>query len=244
MKDLECEHNMGLKYIHTKNVIEVINNISESMDLLEDEKQILKVIALFHDIGRFPQFYEYKTFDDKVSVNHALLSIEVINKNNLLNDVSNDVKEVIIKPIEYHNMKTIPEDVNDDRILKFSKMIRDADKVDIYRIVAETFQTIPLNKAIAQNLPDDPYISEKIYANIINNRFVDKTDMQTVNDYKLFIMQWIYDLNFKKSIEIVKDKHYLKILFDTINYEDDVTYKMAKDVYEKIEDYISKVTLN
>ena len=41
---------------------------------------LAKTAALFHDIGRFPQWKHYSTFVDSVSEDHALLGLEVLSR--------------------------------------------------------------------------------------------------------------------------------------------------------------------
>ena len=39
---------------------------------------VAEAIALFHDVGRFPQYARYKTFRDSISTNHAALGASVL----------------------------------------------------------------------------------------------------------------------------------------------------------------------
>jgi hypothetical protein len=72
--DIEDQKNISLKEHHTERVCENIVEISKRLSLDGHSTMLAEAIALFHDIGRFPQYARYKTFRDSVSVNHGLLT--------------------------------------------------------------------------------------------------------------------------------------------------------------------------
>ena len=43
--------------------------------------RIAEAVALLHDVGRFEQYKRYGTFNDRKSVNHAALGVEIMKKN-------------------------------------------------------------------------------------------------------------------------------------------------------------------
>ena len=58
--------------------------IGKELNLKEKDLILAQTMALLHDIGRFEQYAKYRTFVDKDSVNHAELSVKVIDSNNIL----------------------------------------------------------------------------------------------------------------------------------------------------------------
>ena len=46
---------------------------------------LAEIMALFHDIGRFEQYKQYRTFSDYRSEDHAALGVKVIKANRILN---------------------------------------------------------------------------------------------------------------------------------------------------------------
>ena len=82
------------KIEHCKRVNKLSVEIAQKLDLSAEEVYLISISSLFHDIGRFKQFYEYNTYNDSISCNHELLSIEILEQENVLN-VKKDIKPFI-----------------------------------------------------------------------------------------------------------------------------------------------------
>src|SRR4030042_6102679 len=128
--------NLNLKYEHTRRVCREMQFLTDELGLTKNQKVIAEAIALFHDIGRFKQFIKYGMYDDAKTVNHSLLGLEVLKEEKVLEDVDKDERELIEKAIEYHGIKQLPDNLNGDCLL-LSKLIRDADKLDIFYVAPE-----------------------------------------------------------------------------------------------------------
>ena len=176
---------------------------------------VAKTIGLLHDIGRFEQFESYQTFRDVDSVDHAALACEVINRNQLLDSLSNTESDQIHYAIAHHNKKEIPatESIEKDRYLK---MIRDADKLDIWRVVCHHYQSEDGHEAIGLDLPDLPEISANVAKMVCDGELVHMHELKTLNDFKLLQMGWVYDLNFPWSHQAAYDRGYLQTIVETL----------------------------
>jgi hypothetical protein len=138
--DSTINDNIEMKIEHTAKVCENILLLAKSENVSEEGCRLAETIALFHDLGRFEQFTRYKTFNDFNSENHALLGIKILNRIGILTRLSPDEKNLILKAVEYHNLKKIPIYAVDSKdLLFYLKLIRDADKLDIFRIICENY---------------------------------------------------------------------------------------------------------
>ncbi len=72
----EDQQNISIKEEHTRNVCGNIVQIAQGLSLDGTGIALAEAIALYHDIGRFPQYQKFKTFKDSISVNHAALGAE------------------------------------------------------------------------------------------------------------------------------------------------------------------------
>ncbi len=227
--------NIELKVFHTHKVNKSIISIAKSIALSESDMFLARTIALLHDIGRFKQMEKYGTFVDLHSENHAELGVRILTEEKILEHIDSNEKSLILKAINYHNRATLPE--NEDReVLLFSKLIRDADKVDIYRVTIEYYENkekLGQNKAIELGLPDDPFISKEVVNEVINGGVVTAQHVNTLNDFKILKMGWIFDLNFKQSIKLVQNEDYITRLYNTIIECDE-----REIVYHKVAKYI------
>jgi HD superfamily phosphohydrolase YqeK len=213
-QDLQIQCNIDLKYEHILRVRDVIIEIAISEGLANDQVRLASVMGLFHDIGRFIQFTKYRTFADNKSENHALLGIHELKKNKILDILKNDDRNLILTAIANHNRKEILPETN-GKALFYSKLLRDADKIDIWRVVIDYYETpeAGLNRALQLDLLDTPTYSFEILQEVENGSIIRMEDLSTLNDFKLLQAAWIFDLNYIRSFEIVKQRRYIERLF-------------------------------
>lgn len=215
--DYESQRNLDLKREHTERVSREIILIGNQIALKEDELNLAEIIALFHDIGRFEQYRKYRTFSDQRSENHAELGIDVLEKHKVLSVFDKKIQRLIICSIRYHNRPTLPGNET-KTCLFYSKLIRDADKLDIWKVVTDYYHrnNNEKNVALELELPDTPGISEEVYDAMMKGRIVEMKHVRNLNDIKLLQAGWIYDINFKPTFEAVKSRRYIELLRDAL----------------------------
>ncbi len=212
----EFEKYFFYKKIHTDHVGRIIVDISQSLYLNETERMLAELIAFLHDIGRFEQFARYQTFSDANSVNHGQLGVDVIKSHHLLSDLDTNSRNIVLKSVLYHNRFSLPDD-EDDRVLFYSKLVRDADKLDIYRLFVDYYHNKCYNdNTIVHGLNDDGRVSTKICYELLNKKMPNKMAVRTLNDFKLLQISWIFDLNYQRTFQLLCEKDYLRQLFDTL----------------------------
>jgi len=107
-----------------------------------------------------------------------------------------------------HNKIKITKEY-DDYTLKFIKLIRDADKLDIFRVYFKYYKgnmTMPGYEPILE-------ISDDVVECIENEQVVDYNKLKTVLDFKCIQFSWIYDINYPKTLELIKEKDYIRKLY-------------------------------
>ena len=122
-----------VKIEHIQRVAKNANDIAENLKLTREDIDLAWLIGLLHDIGRFEQVRLYHTFNDGKSVNHAEIGTKILFKNGLIREFIEDKQydEIIKIAILNHNRPAIETGLTERQLLH-SKIIRDADKVDIY----------------------------------------------------------------------------------------------------------------
>ncbi len=113
----EFNEAINIKTQHTIRVCKEIEKIAQHLNLPPDKINIAKIIALLHDTGRFEQFKKYGIYSDSKSENHALLGIQIIKKEHVLEIFDKPIQELIIKTIGYHNHAKLPNDESKSCIL-------------------------------------------------------------------------------------------------------------------------------
>jgi len=200
-QDQENDWSIQLKEKHSWKVREEIMLISQRLNVSEDDILIAEVLGLFHDVGRFYQYQKYKTFRDDLSEDHAKIGARIVTNSHILGDLTEAEKNVITKGILYHNIHTLPEDT-DPRCLFFCKLLRDADKLDIWRVIINYYyeeqdHNYKYHKAVLElGLPDTPGYSDKVLDDLYSGQTPRSNTIKNLNDFKLFQIGWVYDINF------------------------------------------------
>lgn len=210
----KMDRNILLKMEHTFRVCGEIREIGLSLGLAGNDLRLAEAAALFHDVGRFPQYSRYKTFSDLRSCDHAALSVQVLRDEGVLEDLDPRERDLIVKAVSYHNRASIPEDESDDRCLFFSKLLRDADKLDVWALLLDYYHRRAVqgyrNEALELDLPDGPGISEEVCRALLAGEIVKVKDLRSQNDFKLLQASWIFDLNHRPALVAVRDRAYLE----------------------------------
>lgn len=234
--DLELREAVLLKVEHTRRVCSEMKELCESISLTDPLLFEAKIIALLHDLGRFKQFELYKTFQDRKSVSHSKLAIEVIDQYQLLKDLPASYQENIKTAVLHHNAKSVPSGLTDDQNT-LCQLIRDADKLDIFYMVAEHYRNPnEMQKEIMETgLPDLPTISAEICQSVFEGKIGDFSHIRCINDFKLIQLGWVYDFNITRSFQIIKERGHFDVIKSQLPYLPEV-----KRAVEKAEEYLKK----
>jgi putative nucleotidyltransferase with HDIG domain len=206
----EDQKNISLKEEHTFNVCKNMTEITRELGLNDKDMLVAEVIALFHDIGRFPQYAKYKTFRDRKSVNHGFLGAETLLQNEILKDLPVDEQESIVKAVRFHNAFSVPKSERED-IAFFIKLIKDADKLDIWRIFLEYYDAPEEERAsaVGLGLHDTAGYSEEVLSRILKGQMATLSQIKSLNDFKLVHLSWVYDLNYRPSFRLLSKRAYI-----------------------------------
>lgn len=210
-------NNIKLKEEHTTWVCKDIVMLGEALHLAADDILLAETMALFHDIGRFRQYVTYGTFKDSSSENHAGLGLRELDGHRVLSVCSDTEQMLITKAIGYHNVRVLPED-EDERCLFFARLLRDADKLDIWRVFIDYYdrRDEEPDSTIVLGLPNNETCSPAIVNCLQEQRTADLKDMATLNDFKLLQISWVFDLNFKPTFRAVQDRRYIEKIAATL----------------------------
>ena len=194
---------IAYKYNHSYRTVHQAEEIARSINLSEEDKELASLIALLHDIARFKQWTEYKTFDDHKSFDHGDEAIKILFDEKEIEKYNVDKKDydIIKKANKYHNKLEYNEEELNEKEKLHAKIIRDADKIDIIY----SFSTQRLLEIKSDGSP----ISDKVSEKIKNHKLVNKEDIVTKNDRVIMELALVYDLNFKYSLEKVYKENYL-----------------------------------
>jgi len=204
--DGKLEYALAAKYAHTAEVCEITEKIVAGENRFSPrEILIFRLCALFHDISRFEQYAKFKTFLDPRSFDHGKRSADLIDELGLVPELHAEDRACIIDAVRVHNKFAIPADFPSDH-LAAAKMVRDADKLSILRLILRFFAGDSSDPTIRLDLPDAPGWTPSILDTALQGKCVVYTDMKCINDFKLGLFAWSCDINYRASAALALDE--------------------------------------
>jgi hypothetical protein len=61
-------------------------------------------------------------------------------------------------------------------------------------------------------------------------------DLETLDDFKLLQLAWVYDLNFPRTFEIVKERKYLEKIRQALPKDS----RRVAEIYKHVQDYLER----
>lgn len=215
-EDYDAENpKIALKIRHTYRVADLSDRIAGSLGLSEEDRDLAWLIGMLHDVGRFEQVRRYHTFVDSKSVNHAHLSADLLFGEGLIRRFLPEEAEsesLIETAIRLHNAYYLPEDLS-DRERVFCQVIRDADKVDILRVMVETPFSDLFRASMEEFLRSE--ISDEVYRDAVSGRTVNRKNSRTTMDYRVGHIALVFGLVYPESRRLVREQGFLRQLLET-----------------------------
>jgi len=216
----EDRDNIDLKHDHTMAVLAEAEMILAGLEEKPAPELALcaRTAALFHDFGRFAQYQRYKTFSDPKSINHGFLGSREIARTGALNGMPGQYKKLVRGVVVMHNRRFVPHGL-DPRLDFLVRLVRDADKLDIFKVVFAHFfmPNGDINEVVTMHLKNEPSCyTPEILEEALAGTLVDYTRMHWINDFKLLVLSWVHDLNFGVSKRAFKDRNYVGRVLDSM----------------------------
>jgi putative nucleotidyltransferase with HDIG domain len=200
-----------LKEHHTRRVLDEIRALCESENVSGDDARLAETAALLHDVGRLEQYVEHRGVVDMHSEDHGRLGIEVLKRENVLADLDEETRDLIFRVISYHNKAKPPEDET-ARCLLLTRLLRDADKLDILGLMIRDYENPEdeVAELITLGLPDSPEVSPEVIADLDAGSIVLAEHLKTFTDFRLLLMGWVHDIHFTRTFEQFAERRYLE----------------------------------
>lgn len=197
---------LRIKVEHSRRVADIMEGLARGMGLPEGEALAAQALGLLHDVGRFSQYAEFHTISDRDSINHGARGFEVLERLQPLRNCAPTDRARIAAGVRHHNERHVPERLVPDELF-FVKLIRDADKLDIFRTLFEAWETGELSRCpeLVMNVPMDGPPHPAAVADLRAGRTVAYAHIQSLADFFLVLLSWVYDLNFQASYRRLAD---------------------------------------
>lgn len=258
------DEKIKLKIEHTYRVAGLCQRIAESLGLSEPDVDIAWLLGMLHDIGRFEQIRRFGTFNDAQSVDHAEFGADLLFKEGLIRKFAegyyeecelarsgNEEAEQIIKNNEHHNKDTgllemairqhnkyrVKEDLT-ERQRMFCDILRDADKVDIFKVNADIPMEI-IYDVTTEELKNG-VITKEVLESFYKKETVLKSVRRSAVDHIVGHISLLFELVYKESYRQAKEQGYVYKLLD---FKSDVPEVNAEfdDMRKYVDEFLMEI---
>lgn len=236
--NIENPH-IAKKVAHTYRTVNVAETIAKELQLDEENIKLASLIALLHDIGRFEQLTNYHTYSDITSIDHGDLGVKILFEDRWIEKFIEDrnYDQIIYLAIKNHNKYKIQEGIKGNELLH-CKIVRDADKTDIFAVLIEDIkegkQILYDYKSIGKQK-----ISKEIRKAYQENKQIDSKYIKTEIDEYINMISFIYDYNFPIGLKIVKENKYIEKMIQAVNIHEQQN-KQFDEILEIANQYIDR----
>ena len=204
---------MALKLFHTRKVVEAAKAIAAGEKFDARTSLVTEAAALLHDTGRYEQLKLYNTFRDSDSVDHAVFSHDIVAERGWLGECgfSKEDAEAVLFAVLVHNRRDIPPE-SDPVKLAAAKAVRDADKLDIFRVLEDQVAKTDWRSDCKAfwNLPTTRPPNPEVVRAIRERRPVEYQNIASLADFVLIQVGWMVSgLEYATSRRICRDRGHL-----------------------------------
>ena len=230
--------NIYLKYKHTGKVAENCERIAKSLNLSENDIDLAWEIGMLHDIGRFEQLRRFDTFIDTESIDHAEFGADLLFKDGLIQQFDDEKEnyELLEKSIRLHSLYRLPDNLS-ERELLFCQVIRDADKIDIYRANYETGLHVIYHVTKEELL--NSKITPEVYQVFCEERAIPRNIRKTIADNLVGHIALTFELVYPESKSMAIEQGYLKKLLET-EFVNPETIELMKQISQRMRRFTEK----
>ena len=211
---------MALKYDHSINVSAHTAAIAHDEGWPPDDCQLAEILGLIHDVGRFPQLATYGTFSDIGSIDHGEYGVLTADREGIFGMLPEDATAILRDGIRHHNARTIPS--LSPRSRMFLRAVRDADKLDIFRVIddAVTHNTITDHPEITLNIDIDGPLNPAALTELERQENVSYANVKSLADFGLTQLSWLYDMHYAYTFHHVRDHRIIDTILTIIPPDD------------------------
>ena len=212
---------IALKIEHTYHVAEACDAVAREQGWSTEDIDLAWLCGLLHDMGRFEQLRRWDTFKDAESMSHAALGVGVLFGENpddapattsIRDFIETDEHDELIRAsIAYHSDFRLPAQL-DERTRRFCDIVRDGDKIDIMRTIADsTVDTI-------LKVDKDTFLASRFstpaLAAFDERRCVARDERDEPADYLVGLICFMFELVYPASRALAREQGDIYRLLD------------------------------
>ena len=212
---------IALKIEHTYHVAKACNAEAREQNWSTEDIDLAWLCGLLHDMGRFEQLRRWDTFKDAESMSHAALGVEVLFGENpadapattsIRDFIETDAHDELVRTsITYHSDFRLPAQL-DSRTRRFCDIVRDGDKIDIMRTIADSAVDTILK--VDEKTFLSSHFSSPTLAAFDEHRCVARDERDEPADYLVGLICFMFELVYPASRALAREQGDIYRLLD------------------------------
>ena len=243
---------IALKIEHTYHVAEACDTVAREQGWSTEDIDLAWLCGLLHDMGRFVQLRRWDTFKDAESMSHAALGVGVLFGENpddapattSIRDFieADEHDELIRASIAYHSDFRLPAQL-DERTRCFCDIVRDGDKIDIMRTIADS--TIDTILKVNEKTFLGSRFSSPTLAAFDEHRCVARDERDEPADYLVGLICFMFELVYPASRALAREQGNIYRLLDAPfgiarPFTDPATQATWKRLKDEMRDWLAR----
>lgn len=220
---IDHDYHIKLKLEHSLRVCKNAKAIIAGEGITGHIANLATLAALFHDIGRFPQYTEFGTFKDAESINHGRLGVLTLRDQKLPHTASQKDLRLIRAATGLHNVKEIRV-TTPQPLATIANIVRDADKIDIFSVILDHLDPEAQSKPVViHSLIQDPQkYSDEVYQTTLAKKIGDYSLLRYSNDFILLLIGWLFVLHHPTSVQLIAERGLIEQAFSILPKDDNI----------------------
>ena len=223
-----------IKRKHSYKVESIGRRLVTEMNWDKDSALLGTAASLLHDTGRFSQFRDYGTLYDAYSADHGELGGKELKLYFPKEFADEEGYKAIIESVRWHNKKKLPDEI-DEIYAPFCKLVRDADKIDVFCLVQDHIERGKVDELLPRHEISNG-LSESVLKEIEGNGYSSYKNVSSLADFLLMQITWLLDINYAASMKMIFELRIVEKITKQLPLN-----KRASDVLDslllKIEEY-------
>ena len=205
--DPDHDYHIRLKLEHSLRVLDNGRTIVGQEGITGRTADLAILAALYHDIGRFPQYARYATYKDADSANHGRLGLLTLRTLDLPQSVPPEDWRLIRAAVGLHNVKQI-NPATPPLLRTMANVTRDADKVDIYAVILDHLSRDDGgHKVIIHSLEEHPTkYTPEVLRTVLSGAICEYSTLRYANDFILLLIGWLFMLEYATSVRLLHER--------------------------------------
>ena len=193
---------LELKRRHSARVGQFARRIARELGWGGWDQAAAEGAGWLHDVGRFPQFARFATFQDHRSLDHGEEGFRLLEAEPFLEAWPPEERPRLASAVRFHNKRDVPPSCPELH-RPLTLLIRDADKLDVFEVVQDAIDEGRIGEILSGVSLDAPPSPEFLAELQHGQTSVAYRHLYSLADFLLLQLSWIYNMNYPISFRLL-----------------------------------------